>query len=49
MKALVKTEAGIGNLELVELPEPRPERGQLKVEVKVGGICATDLHIQDDE
>ncbi len=49
MKALVKTAAGIGNLEILDLPEPRPKPDQLKIEVKVGAICGTDLHIQDDE
>ena len=49
MKALVKTAAGYGNLEMQDLPEPIPESDQLKVEVKVGAICGTDLHIHDDE
>ena len=49
MKALVKTAAGIGNFEVLEMPEPNPEPDQLKVEVKVGAICGTDLHIHDDE
>jgi L-iditol 2-dehydrogenase len=49
MKALVKTTAGIGNLEVLDLPEPIPEPDQLKVEVKVCAICGTDLHIHDDE
>jgi len=49
MKALVKTAAGMGNLEVMDLPEPGPDPDQLKVEVKVGAICGTDLHIHDDE
>ena len=49
MKALVKTAIGMGNLEVLDLPEPRPEPNQLKIEVKVGSICGTDLHIHDDE
>ena len=49
MKALVKTAKGIGNLEVLEVPEPIPKSDQLKIEVKAGAICGTDLHIQDDE
>ena len=49
MKALVKTAAGSGNLEVLDLPEPMPQADQLKIEVKAGAICGTDLHIHDDE
>ena len=49
MKALVKTAAGIGNIEILDVPEPVPELDQLKIEVRAGAICGTDLHIQDDE
>ena len=49
MKALVKTAAGIGNLEVLDVAEPIPKPDQLKIEVKVGAICGTDLHIHDDE
>jgi L-iditol 2-dehydrogenase len=49
MKALIKTAPGIGNLEVLEVPEPIPQPNQLKIEVRVGAICGTDLHIHDDE
>ena len=49
MKALVKTAAGIGNLEVLDVAEPIPKPDQLKIEVKAGAICGTDLHIHDDE
>jgi L-iditol 2-dehydrogenase len=49
MKALVKTAAGIGNLQVLDVAEPMPTPDQLKIEVKVGAICGTDLHIHDDE
>jgi L-iditol 2-dehydrogenase len=49
MKALVKTAAGVGNLEVLDLPEPTPEADQLVIEVVAGAICGTDLHIHDDE
>jgi len=32
-----------------ELPEPRPEPGQLLVRVKACAVCRTDLHIVDGE
>ena len=49
MKALVKTAAGIGNLKVLDVPEPIPKPDQLKIEVKASAICGTDLHIHDDE
>ena len=49
MKALVKTAVGVGNLAVLDVPEPSPEPDQLKLEVKVGAICGTDIHIHDDE
>jgi propanol-preferring alcohol dehydrogenase len=36
-------------LRLEELPEPRPEPGQVLLEVAACGICRTDLHIVDGE
>ena len=29
----------------VELPVPQPEAGQIRVRVRVCGICLTDLHV----
>ena len=49
MKALVKTAKGIGHLEVLDVPEPIPKPDQVKIEVRAGGICGTDLHIHDDE
>ena len=49
MKALVKTTAGVGNLVVLDVPEPTPQRDQLKIEVMASAICGTDLHIHDDE
>ena len=49
MKALVKTAAGIGNLEVLDVPEPVPKPDQLKIEVRTSAICGTDIHIHDDE
>lgn len=45
MRALYKAQAAPG-LELVELPEPTPGRGEVKIRVLRTGICGTDLHIE---
>jgi propanol-preferring alcohol dehydrogenase len=36
-------------LRLTEIPKPRPEPGQLLVEVEACAVCRTDLHIVDGE
>jgi threonine 3-dehydrogenase len=45
VKALVKTQPGPG-LELVDIPVPAVEAGDVLVRVKATGICGTDLHIE---
>ncbi|HEX7684887.1 MAG TPA: zinc-dependent alcohol dehydrogenase family protein [Trinickia sp.] len=32
-----------------ELPDPRPQRGQLLIDVRTCGVCRTDLHVVDGE
>lgn len=49
MKAVVKTSAGIGNVEVRDVPEPTPKPDEVKVEVKAASICGTDIHIYYDE
>ncbi|HZQ98225.1 MAG TPA: zinc-binding dehydrogenase [Chloroflexota bacterium] len=49
MKAVVKTAAGVGNVELLDRPEPVAGPGQVVLEVSHAGICGTDLHIYLDE
>ena len=49
MKALVKKSAGIGNIELMEVHEPKPKSTEVKIEVKAAAICGTDIHIYYDE
>jgi L-iditol 2-dehydrogenase len=52
MKALVKYKHGDGidhGMRIEDLPEPRPQKGELKVKVLATGICGTDLHIRHDE
>jgi L-iditol 2-dehydrogenase len=48
MQALVKTQKGVGFLELRAVPEPVPGPGQALVEVKACGICGTDIHVKHD-
>ncbi len=48
MKALVKTRPGAGNVELIDVPEPECTNAGVKVEVKFGGICGTDIHVFHD-
>lgn len=45
MKALVKYDSAPGNMEIRNVPEPKAGPGQIKIEVKVAGICGSDLHI----
>lgn len=49
MKALVKTEKGVGFLELREVPEPVAAPDQVLIEIKAAGICGTDVHVKHDE
>lgn len=49
MKAVMKVARGVGNVELRDIPEPSPSRGQVKIKVRAAGICGTDLHIYKDE
>jgi L-iditol 2-dehydrogenase len=48
MQALVKTQKGVGFLELREVPEPVPGPGEALIEVKACGICGTDIHVKHD-
>ena len=49
MLALMKTQKGVGFLELREVPEPVPGPGEVLIEVKACGICGTDLHVLHDQ
>lgn len=46
MRALVKPAPGPG-LEIRTVPIPRPGPGDVLVKVHAGGICGTDLHIEE--
>jgi len=49
VKALVKRARGQGNIDILDVPEPLPGPGQVKIEVKAAGVCGSDLHIYHDE
>lgn len=49
MNALRKPEKGTNRLVLEQVPRPRPRRGWVVLDVRMAGICGTDLHIVDDE
>ena len=47
MKALVKTEKGPGHLALLDRPVPQVGDDDLLIEVKVAGICGSDLRTKN--
>jgi len=49
MKALVKYAAGVGNVEIRDVPVRAPKEDELLIKIKYCGICGTDLHIYADE
>ncbi len=50
MKALVKTAAGQGNIEVRDVPIPEiPADDWVLIKVKAAGVCGTDLHIWHDQ
>jgi len=49
MRAVVKYQEGPGNIELRDVPEPRPGKNEVKIRVKAAGICGSDLHILHDD
>jgi propanol-preferring alcohol dehydrogenase len=48
MRAMILERQG-EPLKAAELPDPRPEAGQLLLEVHACGVCRTDLHLRDHE
>ena len=49
MKALVKFALGREGMGIREVPEPFPEKGEIKIEIKAVGICGSDIHTMIDE
>jgi 2-desacetyl-2-hydroxyethyl bacteriochlorophyllide A dehydrogenase len=47
MRALIKTRAEPGAVELIDWPEPEATAGTVVVEVRRGGVCSTDVMIHD--
>jgi L-iditol 2-dehydrogenase len=48
MLALVKTQKGVDNIELRDVPEPVINDNEVLIEIKAAGICGTDIHIKHD-
>ena len=48
MKALVKFAPGEGNLDILDVEEPRCADNQVKIEIAFCGVCGTDLHVLHD-
>lgn len=48
MKALVKTQKGVGFIEVRDMPEPRPGDGEVKIRIEACGICGSDIHVRHD-
>ncbi len=48
MKALVKTQKGVGHIEVRDVPEPSPKPGEVKIKVAACGICGSDIHVRHD-
>jgi L-iditol 2-dehydrogenase len=48
MKALVKYASGEGNVDILDVDEPRCGEDQVKLEIAFCGICGTDIHVLHD-
>jgi len=48
LRGVVKTRRGVGNVELLEVAEPRAGDDEVLVEVVSAGICGTDINIYND-
>jgi L-iditol 2-dehydrogenase len=49
VRAVVKVQKGKGFVEARDVPEPQPGPGEVRVRVAYAGICASDLHILNDD
>jgi threonine dehydrogenase-like Zn-dependent dehydrogenase len=47
MKAIVKTGVGPGNVEYMEVPDPRPKAGEVLIKMRAAGLCGADLLLYD--
>jgi L-iditol 2-dehydrogenase len=48
MQALVKTQKGVGFIEVRDMPEPVPAAGEVKIKIAACGICGSDIHVRHD-
>jgi L-iditol 2-dehydrogenase len=48
MKALMRMSIAPNDVQLVDIPEPRPQRDEVKIQVKYGGICGSDLKMLNE-
>ena len=48
MLALVKTQKGVGYLELREVDVPKIAPDEVLIEIKAAAICGTDIHVKHD-
>ena len=49
MKGVAKLRPGVGQVGLLDAPEPTAIPGHLVIEVTAAGLCGTDAHIYQDE
>lgn len=49
MKALVKTQKGVGCIELRDVPQPTPKDDEVLIKIAACGICGTDIHVKHDK
>ena len=49
MKAIVKTSQEAGVFEVKEMPTPKPDRGEVLVQVKAASLCYTDVAILNNK
>ena len=48
MRALVKTQKGVGFIEVRDVQEPRPASGEVKIKIAACGVCGSDIHVRHD-
>lgn len=48
MRALVKTQKGVGHVEVRDVPEPTPVAGEVKIQIAACGVCGSDIHVFHD-
>jgi len=47
MKALLKTKKGKANIEIREIPTPKPGAGEVLIKVKAAGLCHSDIYLYE--